>query len=293
MTITQEPTTTMLTTTTLSTAPCCPKCGVDLELPPLHETQASLLDAQKKIEDLQSQVRLLNQKAAAAVDKWADYEDELEKLRAAMNKKDKEAEEKGKAKEEDDNTGFKRWSFSLSPPPPTVNEPARPTTPSFASGAATRISAMLSRKPTPNLETPPGSAGHHPSFSTSNLQTPKTPFFTPGHSPAPSTGDLLEALSREQQLRLAAEATLNETSREVEDLSVTLFEQANEMVATERRARARLEERVGELEKRDTDKRARLDRLEQAMIRIERVRTLLGQDAGGETTSKRESSSSV
>jgi hypothetical protein len=65
----------------------------------------------------------------------------------------------------------------------------------------------------------------------------------------------------------------------VEELSVSLFEQANEMVATERRARAKLEERVGTLEKRDADKRRRLERLESAMERIDRVRSLLGVSA--------------
>lgn len=96
-------------------------------------------------------------------------------------------------------------------------------------------------------------------------------------SPTPSTESLLEALSREQALRQEAEGKLSETSREVEELSVTLFEQANEMVAAERRARAQLEERVATLEKRDGDKRKRLERLEGAMKRIERVRGLLGE----------------
>lgn len=100
-------------------------------------------------------------------------------------------------------------------------------------------------------------------------------------SPTPSTAtttteDLIEALSREQHLRLAAENRLSTTSKEVEELSVALFEQANEMVATERKARAKLEERVEVLEKRDVDKRRRLERIEQAMARIERVRSLLG-----------------
>lgn len=85
----------------------------------------------------------------------------------------------------------------------------------------------------------------------------------------------MEALSREQGLRRAAEGRLSATSKEVEELSAALFEQANEMVADERRARAKLEQRVGELEKRDEDKKRRLDRLEVAMDRIERVRNLL------------------
>lgn len=54
-----------------------------------------------------------------------------------------------------------------------------------------------------------------------------------------------------------------------------LFSQANEMVAQERKARAKLEERVAVLERRDIEKRSRLDRLEKAMARVERVRALV------------------
>jgi hypothetical protein len=63
--------------------------------------------------------------------------------------------------------------------------------------------------------------------------------------------------------------------KEIEDLSVTLFQQANEMVAKERKARAKLEERVETLEKRDVEKRKRLERLESAVKRIDRVNKLL------------------
>lgn len=90
--------------------------------------------------------------------------------------------------------------------------------------------------------------------------------------------ELLEALGREQSLRQEAEGRLSATSKEVEELSASLFEQANEMVADERRARAKLEERVDELERRDFDKRQRLDRLEKAMDRIERVKRILNDD---------------
>jgi BMFP domain-containing protein YqiC len=61
---------------------------------------------------------------------------------------------------------------------------------------------------------------------------------------------------------------------------VSLFEQANEMVASERRARAKLEERVEVLERRELDKRRRLERLESAVGRIERVRGLLREGGG-------------
>jgi len=64
---------------------------------------------------------------------------------------------------------------------------------------------------------------------------------------------------------------------EIEELSVQLFSQANEMVATERKARAKLEERIEILEKKDKDKMARLDRLEKAMSRLDRVKAMLNQ----------------
>lgn len=77
-----------------------------------------------------------------------------------------------------------------------------------------------------------------------------------------------------------AEGKVSEMNREVEDLSVQLFQQANEMVASERKARAKLEERVETLEKRDVEKRKRLERLESALNRIERLRGLLAPPGG-------------
>jgi hypothetical protein len=56
---------------------------------------------------------------------------------------------------------------------------------------------------------------------------------------------------------------------------VQLFSQANEMVATERKARAKLEERIEILERKDRDKMARLERLEKAVSRIDRVKAIL------------------
>jgi hypothetical protein len=80
---------------------------------------------------------------------------------------------------------------------------------------------------------------------------------------------------RERQSREEAEARLNQSNTELEELTAQLFSQANEMVAQERRARAKLEERVEILEKRDLDRRKRLERLERAVSRIERVRGLI------------------
>jgi hypothetical protein len=254
----------------------CPNCGYSLPAPAptgpsADDTQAALLEAQRRIADLEAQVQLLNQKASAAVDRWADYEDELSRIRASAS----------------------QLQSPTTPATSVAQSVASPTTSSFLpAGAANRISALLSpRKSTPNLRrrTPSptaistNAAAHFPPAlpqSASALSAPTQGPLSPTPSSATTTAeDLMEALSREQNLRLAAESRLSTTSKEVEELSVALFEQANEMVATERRARARLEERVEVLERRDVDKRRRLDRLEQAMTRIQRVRSLLGEDA--------------
>ena len=79
-------------------------------------------------------------------------------------------------------------------------------------------------------------------------------------------------------------------SAEIEELTGSLFSQANEMVADERREGARLRERirfleerdvkfamkVQRIEERDRERKKRLEKLERAMGRIERARELLG-----------------
>lgn len=292
----------------LSTIPCCPNCGTDLSLllaTPPDEAAVALRAAQREVDDMQAQIRLLNAKATAAVDRWADYEDELAKLRRELDRERKGGD----------------GAAAATPSTPRLNTPTSPTAnrssnnspgagvSSFATAATNRISALLSRnKSTPNLKaqpqpkpghqsslsasqllpTPPPS-GHASSYSTGSLLPPGSPLplslslssgrvlsYTPGSdTPPPSTDDLLDAFTREQRMRVEAERQLDASSREVEELSVTLFTQANEMVASERREKARLEERVGELEKREGEKKRRLERLESAMGRIERARVLL------------------
>jgi hypothetical protein len=82
-------------------------------------------------------------------------------------------------------------------------------------------------------------------------------------------------LEKERALRAQAEEKARRVDSEIEELSVQLFSQANEMVAQERKARARLEARVELLEKKDQDKMARLERLEKAVSRIDRVKAML------------------
>jgi hypothetical protein len=102
--------------------------------------------------------------------------------------------------------------------------------------------------------------------------------------PPPPKDDyaLINELERERALRAKAEARVQTVDTEIEELSVQLFSQANEMVAEERRARAKLEERVEMLERRDREKMGRLDRLEKAVSRVERVKALLAEKEDGE-----------
>ena len=95
-------------------------------------------------------------------------------------------------------------------------------------------------------------------------------------APSSDVSDLQERLARETAKRQEAEKKTEEVHAELEDLSAQLFEQANEMVATERRARSKLEERVRILEERDKDKSRRLEMIEGAVQRLERVKRLLG-----------------
>lgn len=80
---------------------------------------------------------------------------------------------------------------------------------------------------------------------------------------------------------MAAERRVTQTNSEIEELSAQLFTEANEMVAQERKARAKLEERVLVLEKREKEKAGRLEVLERRIGRVERVRGILAQGVVG------------
>ncbi|KJZ74201.1 hypothetical protein HIM_06432 [Hirsutella minnesotensis 3608] len=235
--------------TKTTTAACCPGCGYGL--PPIDQTQTELISAQSRVRQLEAHVRQLNHKAAAAVDRWATYEAEMSKLRAQL-------------------AASNRASSSLSNhqlDPASATTPS-PTRTSFLQSAPSRLSSFLyPRKSTPNLRADSSPPSAHMRAKSIGVGS--------GAPASNTTEGLLEALTREQTLRREAEGRLSATSKEVEELSASLFEQANEMVADERRARARLEQRVGELEKRDAEKRKRLERLEVAMQRIEKVKSLL------------------
>lgn len=88
------------------------------------------------------------------------------------------------------------------------------------------------------------------SFMSTRKPSPSPLNGTP--SPAAVTDrqkELEEQLVKEQTARIAAENKAKEVSAEIEDLSATLFEQANEMVASERKENSVLKQRVELLER--------------------------------------------
>ncbi|KAJ6119792.1 hypothetical protein N7523_004072 [Penicillium sp. IBT 18751x] len=258
--------TTTLTTTTLVGSPTamtnvsiklCPACGGSGDC---HDPS----EVQQRILELQEQVQELNERAALTAGKLADYEEEVHRLRSA-------------------HAAYASPRSSSSQPPtsshtdralsPTrVPTPVSPEIPAHISPQAqqSRLASLTSLLP------------YRRSSATTSAPVPTTPTvqITPlpqVASPASSdnTSELQDALTREQGLRKAAETQLTQASSELEELTVQLFSQANEMVAQERKARAKLEERVAVLERRDVEKRSRLERLEKAMARVDRLRALV------------------
>lgn len=182
-------------------------------------------------------------------DRLADYEDEIRRLKSGKE------EEAAKA-------------FASPPPDVQAQLQSQVPLPAHAGRLTTLASFLPGRKgspsnpPTPGL--PPSQSSHNANGSTASLDS----------------SDLPAQLIREKALREKAESSLKAAHSELEELTAQLFGQANEMVATERKARARLEERVELLEKRDVEKRRRLERLEGAVRRVERVRGLIAGGTG-------------
>ncbi|EOA87224.1 uncharacterized protein SETTUDRAFT_116031 [Exserohilum turcica Et28A] len=204
----------------------CPACGHSL-------STAALDEAKRKIEELEAQMERLKEKATAAVDKCADYEDQIRSLKAPSQRAASPLR-------------------TLTSQSDTAAELPRPTT-----ANSTKSSRF--------------------SFITNRFPSPANAVSMPPPPPPPNDYALLNELERERALRAKAEARVQTVDTEIEELSVQLFSQANEMVAEERRARAKLEERIEMLERRDREKMGRLDRLEKAVSRVERVKALLNE----------------
>ncbi|KAI6831161.1 hypothetical protein KC340_g7765 [Hortaea werneckii] len=212
-----------------------------------------------KVRQLEEEVRELADRANGASQKFADYENEIRVLEAKLRQEQRRnnaaaetANEAGEGKAQAANPGISRFG-----------------------------SFMHSRKASPLAPT--------------------------GTMSSPREKELEATLVKEQTGRIAAEQKVKEVNAEIEELSESLFQQANEMVATERKQNATLQERLEALEKekaetiptaqggdaallrenawlkerlkvfeqRDVDRSRRLEKLEAAHKRIERVRSML------------------
>ncbi|THW84326.1 hypothetical protein D6D15_08938 [Aureobasidium pullulans] len=228
------------TTNTYPPAPSTPPQAPS-SYPPRHDSRPS---SDIRVASLEQQVAHLTQKGVQAADQLANYEEEIRNLKTQAN--------------------------------PRVDSPLGIVAPTQQPAQSlSRNSSITSGKFSFLTRTS--------SLTTASKPLPKTPAASKSSPMAPSPSsaaltDLQQALAKETKARVAAEKKYHELEQELEDLSATLFEQANEMVAKERKEKAKLEERIKVLEERDALSRKRLEMVEGALGRIERVRKLLGQE---------------
>ncbi|CEJ58232.1 hypothetical protein PMG11_06897 [Penicillium brasilianum] len=266
-------TTSTFTTTTLVGIPSAMKNGVTLsenQCPTCGGNGAShdAVESHRRIQELEGHVRALTERAAVTANKLADYEDELRRLRSSQSTHDRTQSNSSRL------SSSSHTAKTLSPTQATGSSDA---TSQASQPTHSRLSTLTSLLPYRR-----GSAATSTTSTSAPAAAPTTPttLVTPlQHHASPASSDnaseLQDALTREQSLRKAAESQLSLASTELEELTVQLFSQANEMVAQERKARAKLEERVAVLERRDIEKRTRLERLEKAMARVERLKALV------------------
>ncbi|KAJ6164904.1 GDPGTP exchange factor Sec2p [Penicillium chermesinum] len=221
----------------------CPVCG---GMSDVHDSS----EAQRRIQELEGQVQELTERATDAANKLATYEEEVRQLRSSQG-----------------NYDTPRSSSSL--PPSRSQESDRAVSPTQAPGSLSPNSANS------NSNTPIKARKPQPPQTTVPINPLAQQASPASASIFSDNAELQDALTREQDLRRAAESQLAQSNTELEELTVQLFSQANEMVAQERKARAKLEERVAVLERRDIEKRSRLERLEKSMARVERLKALV------------------
>lgn len=185
----------------------------------------------------------------------ADYEEEIHRLRSSLRPTSSQAE--------------RPLSPTQVPDPISPDTESQTAQQAYHSRLATLTSLLPYRRGSATPTSAPGPVPTTPTAPTNPLQHQASP------ASSDNTSELQDALTREQSLRKAAETQLTQANTELEELTVQLFSQANEMVAQERKARAKLEERVAVLERRDIEKRSRLERLEKAMARVERLKALV------------------
>ena len=212
---------------------------------------------------------ILVSRLTATAGKLAEYEEEIRRLRSQTNGAYTPRTSQSSAASNEIEKSLSPTQLPKSNGSPTPPAAPAPLQPQQSQSRLFTLTSFLpyGRRPsaTPPAQQPPPAPSSH-----------QVPIVHPHPGPDPEeTMQLQNALNHEQRLRKAAENQLSQANTELEDLTAQLFSQANEMVAQERKARARLEERVAVLERRDVEKRKRLDRLEKAMERVERLRALV------------------
>ncbi|GIZ46234.1 hypothetical protein CKM354_000936700 [Cercospora kikuchii] len=222
--------------------------------------------AEKRITELSQENALLAEKATAASLRFIDYENELRVLREALRQQQQQQQNQKQSHQ-------------------------RPTS-SSSSKSDEQIHSAPAAAPTDRIGLSRfGSFMRKASVPSSNASD--TTHEQRNH-------ELEASLIREQTARIAAETKVKEMSAEIEELSASLFQQANDMVAAERKEKARLQERIDALEhtnkkadgaleqenqklrnkvealeQRETERKRRLEKLEKAQQRIDRVRFML------------------
>lgn len=244
----------------------CPACGQDVHRP-------SADAAQQRIKELEAEVQRLTEGATLTAKKLADYEDELRHVRS----QEKPHIQRNNSSISSSTSSMPSDSVyrqpTMSTSPTTVQFSCSPNSPpQQPAQSQSRLSSFASLLHYRRFVAgTPGPSG----LNQQQQQQQQQHGYVSGNSDF-TTSELQDALNREQNMRKAAETQLSQVNTELEELTIQLFSQANEMVARERRARVKLEERLTLLEQRDADKKKRLERLENAIARVERVRTLVG-----------------
>ncbi|RPA82882.1 hypothetical protein BJ508DRAFT_305182 [Ascobolus immersus RN42] len=191
----------------------CPNCGIPVPL------TASEEDSRRRILELEAQVKILTERAFESADKLTTYEHEVHTLKRAAAHSRTSSQTPS---HQHTRTPSHPLALAL-PPTPAQSTTGRPSTPSGPSHS------------------------HRPSTPTSRI----TSFLSMRPRAPPSPPPDVSLLEKERSARLAAEEKLQQVTAELEDLSASLFQSANEMVAEERRMRARVEEKCKMLEERE------------------------------------------
>jgi hypothetical protein len=172
---------------------------------------------------------------------------------------------------EDDLRLYKTGSpSSVMSTPPTTDPGSSTTQYRLTNFISSRKASFWGTRP--QVNTPPPTVQ---TYTPQRTPTPNPSLALEANSPVDTTLTLEEQFATERRARETAEAKVSSMALELEELTQSLFEEANAMVKAEREKCARLEARLAVMESREEDKRKRLTELEKAVERITRVRSVL------------------